>query len=105
MQRHKSQRHVNAARARWRAAEERAQWERDSGIPDREPMTDARQPFTLDLSACGFRSLRIEPRIGYVAWRAVDVDTGDVLHSAALKELLHWIADALPRMLAMRNYQ
>ena len=90
---------------RFRSRERRAQWERDSGIPDREPMTDARQPFALDLKAFGFRSLRIEPRIGYVAWRALDADTGEVLHVAALKELLHWIADKVPRMLAMRNYQ
>ena len=105
MQRHKSQRHVNAAQARWRAADRRAKWEREDGIPDREPMTDGRQPFTLDLKAAGFHDLRIEPRIGYVAWRAVDVESAQVLHCAALKELLHWIADQLPRMLAMRNYQ
>ena len=93
------------AEQRSSAKARRAQWERDDGIPDREPLTDARQPFTLDLRAAGFHDLRIEPRIGYVAWRAVDVDTGEVLHAAALKELLHWIADQLPRMLAMRNYQ
>ena len=49
--------------------------------------------------------LMIVPRLGYVSWRAVDVDTGTVLHCAALKELLHWIADRVPRMLAARNYQ
>ena len=90
-------------RARGRAR--RAQWERDDGIPDRPPMTDARQPFRLELKAAGFHDLRIEPRLGYVAWRAIDAESGDVLHCAALKELLHWIADQLPRMLAMRNYQ
>ncbi len=90
---------------RFRARERRAQWEREDGIPDREPMTDNRQPFTLDLAAAGFHDLRIEPRLGYVAWRAVDVESGEVLHCAALKELLHWIADQVPRMLAMRNYQ
>ena len=93
------------AEQRSRAKARRAQWEREDGIPDREPMTDCRQPFTLDLKACGFHDLRIEPRIGYVAWRAVDVESAQVLHCAALKELLHWIADQLPRMLAMRNYQ
>ena len=90
---------------RSKARERRAQWERDDGIPDREPLTDTREAFTLDLAAAGFCDMRIEPRIGYVAWRAVDVATGEVLHCAALKELLHWIADRLPRKMAMRNYQ
>ena len=93
------------AEQRARARERRAAWEREDGIPDREPMTDARQPFTLDLRAAGFHDLRIEPRLGYIAWRAVDVSSGETLHCAALKELLHWIADQLPRMLALRNYQ
>jgi hypothetical protein len=48
--------------------------------------------------------LHIEPRIGYVAWRAVDAQTGDVVHCAALKELLRWIAGQVPRMLAVRNF-
>ena len=104
MQPRKSQRHQRAANARWRAAEQRAQAERDAGIPDRTD-TDCRQPFDLLLRAAGWRDLRIEPRRGYVAWRAVDASTGEVLHCAALKELLHWIADQLPRMLAARNYQ
>ena len=97
-------RQFGTAEQRSRAKARRAQWEREDGILDREPMTDARQPFTLDLKAAGFHDLRIEPRLGYVAWRAVDVDSGEVQHCAALKELLHWIADHLPRMLAMRNY-
>jgi hypothetical protein len=104
MQPRKSQRHVRAANARWRAAEQRAQAERDEGIPDRAD-ADCRQPFDLLLRAAGYRDLRIEPRRGYVAWRAVDAQTGEVLHSAALKELLHWIADEMPRMLAARNFQ
>ena len=98
-------RQYGTAGQRSRAKARRAQWDLDDGIPDRAPMTDARQPFTLDLKAAGFHDLRIEPRLGYVAWRAVDVDSGEVLHCAALKELLHWIADQLPRMLAMRNYE
>ena len=83
----------------------RAEQERQDGIPDRPAMTDNRQPFDLLLKDAGYRDLRIEPRLGYVAWRAVDVDTGEVVHCAALKELLHWIADRVPRMLAARNYQ
>ena len=86
MQRPKSQRHVNAARSRWRRSEHRADEEREAGIPDRGPV-DLRQPVTLALSALGWRDVRLEPRFGYVAWRAVAVDTGEVLHSAFLREL------------------
>ena len=103
MQRPKSARHVRAANTRWRA--EHAQRERDEGIPDRAPDTDCRQPILLDLTSYGGRRLRIEPRRGYVASRAVDEATGQVMHCAAIKELLHRIADELPRMLAARNYQ
>ena len=101
MQRRKSTRHQRAANSRWRAV--RAQQERDAGIHDREPLTDARQPFPLELATAGFHDLRIEPRLGYIAWRAVRVDTGEVLHCCALKQLLHWIADQLPRTLGARN--
>ena len=103
MQRRKSQRHVNAARSRWRRAEQRADDERAAGIPDRGP-TDLRQPVTLALSALGWRDVRLEPRLGYVAWRCVAVDTGEVLHCAAAKEMMRWIAGQLPRMLGARNY-
>jgi hypothetical protein len=98
MQRRKSHRHVIAAQVRWRAAEARAQAERDAGIPDREPYTDTREPIQLDLTSAGGQKLLLEPRLGYVSWRARDVDTGLVLHCAALKELLHRIAEDLPRM-------
>ncbi len=99
--RKKSQRHVNAARARWRAAEARAEAEREAGIPDREPIIDNRDPFTLPFKARGWRDVVIEPRLGYLTkWRAVDFKTREVLHSAALKELLHWCADQLPRVRA-----
>jgi hypothetical protein len=104
MHRPKSRRHVAAANARWRARELRAAAEREAGIPDRAQQ-DNRAPFSLPLKACGYRDLRIEPRLGYVAWRAVDADTGEVLHAAALKELLRWIAAQVPRMLAARNYE
>lgn len=59
----------------------------------------------MALAAAGYRDLRIEPRLGYVAWRAVDADTGEVLHCAALKELLRWVAKQVPRMLAARHWQ
>ena len=101
MQKRKSQRHANAARARWRNAEARAQAERDAGIPDREPQTDLRQPITLDLRSYGGKLWRIEPRRGYIACRAID-ETGTV-QCAALKTLLHSLADGLPRVQGSRS--
>ena len=80
-----------------------AEQERQDGIPD-VVIEDGRTSFPLLLKDAGFHDMRIEPRIGYVAWRAVDMETGAVLHHAALKELLHWIADRVPRMLALRNF-
>jgi hypothetical protein len=103
MQRHKSYRHQKAARARWRAAEMRAQDEREAGIPDRTD-SDCRQPIEIDLRSYGGQRLRIEPRRGYVASRAIDADTGQVVACAAIKTLLRDIAGSLPRMLAARNF-
>ena len=101
MQHTKSRRHVKAANARWRAA--RADAEREAGIPDRTA-EDARQPFPLMLKAAGYRDLQIEPRRGFIAWRAVDQDTGAVVDCAALKTLLRNIANKLPRMVAARRF-
>jgi hypothetical protein len=98
MQRRKSLRHQRAANSRWR--EVKAQAERDAGIPDREPATDLRQPIDLDLRTWGGPHLRIVPRLGYIAGRAVDAATGEVKDRAALKTLLHRIADQLPRTAA-----
>ena len=103
MQKPKSRRHVNAANARWRAAEQRAEAERQAGIPDRQPIEDLRQPIALDLRTWGGRHLRIEPRQGYISARAIDAATGDVVECAALKTLLHRIADSLPRRLSLRR--
>lgn len=99
MQRRKSKRHQLAARARWRNAEARAQAERDAGIPDREPVTDYRQPCTIDLRGAGGPLLTLEPRLGYLAWRQLD-KSGQVTDCAAIKTLLHRLADSLPRMLS-----
>lgn len=99
MRKPKSLMHQRAANARWRAAERRAQAERDEGIPDRGPLIDARAPLELDLSTYGGPRLRIEPRPGYIACRATDIDTGAV-RCAALKTLLHEVADRLPRTLS-----
>jgi hypothetical protein len=103
MQKRKSPRHVRAAKARWRS--DKAQAERDAGIPDREPFEDRRRPFTLDLRTWGGPHLHIEPRIGYIAARALDADTGKGVACAALKTLLHDIADKLPRTLSARHAQ
>lgn len=83
--------------ARYRAAERRAQAERDAGIPDRDD-SDCRQSIALDLSSVGGRCLTLEPRRGYVAYRARDISTGEVIACGALKTLLHRLADELPRM-------
>lgn len=101
MHKAKSQRHVKATNTRWREAA--AQAERDAGIPDREAHTDVREPITLDFRSYGGGLLRIEPRLGYTAVRVLDDATGAVLHCAALKESMHWIASQLPRLMAMRN--
>ena len=101
MQRRKSARHVKAANARWRM--DRADSERAAGIPDRLPMSDCRQPLVLDLTSYGGKRLRIEPRLGYVACRVIDDESGAVVQCAALKTALHSIADSLPRTLGVRN--
>lgn len=105
MQRHKSRRHAHAANVRWRAREARAQAEREDGIHDAQAPADFRAPFPLPLKAAGWKDLHIEPRLGYVSWRALDAETGEVLHCAAIKELLRWAAAQVPRMLAARNFQ
>jgi hypothetical protein len=91
-----------SAQCRWRAAEQRAQAERDAGIRDRDPYIDARQPITIDLRSYGGQLLHIEPRAGYIAVRVLD-ESGAVVQCAALKTALHRIADDLPRTLAPRN--
>lgn len=96
----KSPRHQSAARARWRAAEAHAEAERADGIPDRAGWQDAREPIDLDLCSVGGRAWRLEPRLGYLAWRQIDSATGEVVRCAALKTLLREIADKLPRQMS-----
>ena len=103
MQRSKSIRHQRAARARWRAAEERAQAERDAGIPDDPMPSDCRDVVTLDLRSWGGKRWRIEPRLGYVSGRAINEETGEVEHCAAIKELLRLIARDTVRMMSPRS--
>ena len=96
MQRRKSTRHQKAANARWSRAP-------DPSIEERPAIEDRRTPISLDLRPAGGPNLTLEPRLGYVAWRARDAESGEVVDCAALKELLHRVADGLPRILAMRN--
>lgn len=99
MQRRKSKRHQRAANSRWR--EHRAQAERDAGIADRPLPADCRDPITLDLRSAGGELLVLEPCAGKIAWK-LRTDAG-VKDRAALKTLLHRIADNLPRQLGERN--
>lgn len=77
--------------------------ERSAGIPDRESVVEHRQPFTLPFAALGWKDVRLEPRLGYIAWRCVDQKTGDVLACKALGEMMRWIAGEVPRMMGARN--
>jgi hypothetical protein len=67
----------------------------------REPIIDTRHCIDLDLTSHGGPRLRIEPRVGYVSCRLIDLNTGTV-ECAALKTLLHGLADRLPRRLGLR---
>lgn len=93
-----------ADRARADAARERrAQQERDDGIPDRHADADVRQPIELDLSCAGGPALTLRPVPGKVAWRAVDA-TGRTVRRATLKQILHAVADQLPRQQGARGF-
>lgn len=77
---------------------------RQNGRPAKPKPQDTRQSFTLPLRALGWRDVRIEPRLGYIAWRCVDSETGEVISCKALGELLRWIAAQVPRQLGARNF-
>jgi hypothetical protein len=92
----------HSAHCRWRAAAGRADEEREAGISDREPMADARQPFSVDLRGAGGGLVTFEPRRGYISWRRLD-ESGKVTDCAALKTLLHRLADSLPPTMGARR--
>ncbi len=102
--RNRSAANRHSANCRWRAEEARAEAEREAGIPDREPYTDARRAFTVDLRSAGGSLVTFEPRAGYIAWRQLD-EAGEVTDCAALKTLLHRLADSLPPTLGARRLQ
>ena len=91
---------------RIREARRAAAYARWSRWPEPEPTDqplDCRQPFDLLLKSAGGADWHIEPCLGLIAWRAVNLDTGRVEARAALKTLLRQIADGLPRTLSARS--
>jgi hypothetical protein len=94
-------RYMSPAARDARAEGRRAAAEAD-GIPLRDD-ADCRSPIELDLSHVGGRRYILEPRRGYLSWRVRDAESGQVLHCAALKQALHWIADEMPRMMSARH--
>lgn len=71
------------------------------GEPIRDD-SDFRRPCVLDLRGAGGPLLTLEPVRGKVAWRARD-ETGAVVHRAAIKSLLHEVADDMTRMMSFRS--
>ena len=85
-------------------AEARMQRAAEAGIPVRTD-ADCRRPIRLDLTSAGGPKLTLYPRRGYQAWRAVDDNSGEVVECAAIKALLHSLADSLPKTLGSRNLE
>lgn len=79
------------ARADRRRAEAEA-----AGIPMRDD-TDFRRPCVIDLRGAGGPLLMLEPVPRKVAWRARN-ESGAVVRRAAIKTLLHQVADDMTRM-------
>ena len=73
----------------------------EAGIPIREDWRP--QPIALDLSDVGGHSLTIEKGRG-TKWRARRLDTGEVVAHGSLKQVLHALADTLPRAASERNW-
>ena len=84
MQRRKSQRHVNAANARWRA--ERAQAERDAGIP-------------FDLRPAGGGNYEVVPIAGLTKWTLRDAETHEEKTRGTMKQILRWLSRDTVHML------
>jgi hypothetical protein len=57
----------------------------------------------IDLRGGFGPQLELRPCRGLLAWNAWNVETGALEDTAALKELLHRIADRLPRMESPRR--
>lgn len=89
--------------ARW--AEDRAEYERSLGIPDREPIIDTRDVVPMDLTQHGGKRWQIEPRMGYIGCRVRDVETERVEFSGTMKQCLRWLSRQLVHRLGSRNLQ
>lgn len=72
-----------------------------AGEPERTD-ADFRSACVLDLRGAGGPALTLLPVRGKVAWRAVD-ESGAVVGRAAIKALLHLVADDLTRMQSFRS--
>lgn len=83
-----------------RADRKRAEAEA-AGIPMRDD-ADFRRPCMLDLRGAGGPLLTLEPVPRKVAWRARSED-GRVVKRAAIKALLHDVADDMTRMRSFRS--
>lgn len=75
------------------AAERRAQWEREDGIPDRGP-DDCRTPIALDLSAAGGPRLTLHPVRGRITIRLQAGNTKTFKHREVpiVPALRPWLA-------------
>lgn len=76
---------------------------RQNGRPARPKPIDRRAEFQIDMRSAGYKLLDVKPRRG-ISWACVDAATGEVLHCAAMKSLLRWIARQCVRPLAARNF-
>lgn len=70
-----------------------------AGMPVRED-ADQRTDGVIDLRGLGGPCLVIKPVHGKIAVRALDPKTMAQVQRCSLKQLLHWIADRIPRTLA-----
>lgn len=88
---------------RW--AQDRADYERSIGIPDREPIVDDRDVVPMDLSLHGGKRWQIEPRLGYTSCRVRDLDTEAVEFTGTMKQCLRWLSRQVVHRLGARNLQ
>jgi hypothetical protein len=95
--------HHRKRSARW--AEDRADYERSIGIPDREPIVDTRDVVPMDLRQHGGKNWQIEPRLGYTGCRVRDVETEAVEYAGTMKQCLRWLSRQLVHRLGARRLQ
>ena len=86
-------------------AEDRADYERSIGIPDRNPLIDTRPVHTFDFRADGGQHWQAEPRPGMVSYKLRDLETERVVYVGTLKQCLRWMSSRMVRRLGARNLQ